>query len=104
MEAIYIHRDGIHERVQVLKQYSESDGGAVDIYIPSLKRERQTLPNRLQFGVDSEEAYRLKLQIKQLKSNLKSCNDEWANLTRIIKNRDGRWVDRMRELEKCIIE
>ena len=39
--AIYTHADGRTEVVEVLKKYSEADGGGISIYVPSLQRERQ---------------------------------------------------------------
>jgi hypothetical protein len=43
----YRHSDGRRERVRVVKWHGDGEGGGVTVYIPSLGRERQTVPERL---------------------------------------------------------
>ena len=45
--AEYTHADGTVERVTVVKEHAESEGGGFTVFIPSLKRERQTVAGRL---------------------------------------------------------
>jgi len=46
-EALYTHGDGTTERVTVVKEHSETEGGGFTILVPSLGRERQTVSERL---------------------------------------------------------
>lgn len=45
--AVYTHTNGERERVEVVKEHSEAEGGGFTIFVPSLGRERQTLKERL---------------------------------------------------------
>ena len=45
----YKHGDGRTERVEILKQHSEAEGGGYTIFIASLGRERSTIAERIQF-------------------------------------------------------
>lgn len=47
--ARYTHANGSTEIVNVIKQFSEAEGGDILIYIPSLGREKQTVKERLVF-------------------------------------------------------
>ena len=47
--ARYTHANGSTEIVNVIKQFSEAEGGDILIYIPSLGREKQTIKERLVF-------------------------------------------------------
>jgi hypothetical protein len=51
---MYKHADGTHEKVQIIKAHSNSEGGGFSIFIPSLERERQTVPERLEVLKDDE--------------------------------------------------
>ena len=51
--ARYTHADGSTEIVNVIKQFSEAEGGDILIYIPSLGREKQTVKERLVFEIKS---------------------------------------------------
>ena len=43
----YVHADGRHELVAVVKEHSDAEGGGVTIYVPSIGRERNTVAERL---------------------------------------------------------
>ena len=45
--ATYIHSTGELESVTVVKRHSDAEGGGVTIMVPSLGRERMTLPERM---------------------------------------------------------
>ena len=47
IEVDYTHSNGDVERVSVVTQHSDSEGGGFTIYIPSLGRERQTVAERI---------------------------------------------------------
>lgn len=49
--AMYSHSNGPKERVQIVKKLSEDQGGGYAIFIPSLKRERLTTAEKLDFNV-----------------------------------------------------
>ena len=53
---MYSHADGTQERVRVVKNHSDAEGGGYTIYIPSLKRERQTVEERLELLDEEEDA------------------------------------------------
>jgi tetratricopeptide (TPR) repeat protein len=46
-QATYSHADGSEELVRILKEHSHDEGGGYSIFIPSLKKERQTVSDRL---------------------------------------------------------
>jgi len=46
---VYTHSDGHEEVVELVKRHADSDGGGITVFIPSLKRERQTLESRIAF-------------------------------------------------------
>ena len=50
VKGIYTHKDGRSEVVDVRETYDEATGGGYAIYIPSLGRERDVLPAKLDCG------------------------------------------------------
>lgn len=51
--ALYTHADGSQERAIIVKEHTAGEGGGVTIFLPSLKRERQTTRDRLVFNSPS---------------------------------------------------
>jgi len=44
---LYRHADGSLEEVRVVKQHSDAEGGGLTVFLPSLGRERSTVPDRV---------------------------------------------------------
>jgi hypothetical protein len=51
----YTHSDGTKEEVEVKVEHSQSEGGGITIFIPSLNRERQTVRERLDWTTSKKE-------------------------------------------------
>ena len=50
--ALYTHADGQREVVRVITQHAAGEGGGFTIFIPSLGRERNTVPEKLEMNTN----------------------------------------------------